>query len=1106
MNKRQTPGPGKHRSDSGDVTEPNESRECVIVGIGASAGGLRAVSALLERLPADLGMAYVLVEHLAPQQPSHLADLLSRKSAMAVAEATDGVRIEPNSVYVIPPGKDMTVVDGHLRLTVRTETAGLHLPIDAFLRSLAADQGERAIGIILSGSAADGRLGLTAIKSGGGVTFAQDPASAEFASMPASAIAAGVVDFILPVEEIADELARIAAHPYLAASGTIPAREATPVTVAAGHEGDAFADVFSLLRSAFGVDFSGYKMTTIRRRIARRMLLGRYSDLAEYIGALRRDPDAVEALYYDILIMVTEFFREPSTFTVLRERVFPSILQDATNDAPIRLWVPGCATGEEAYSLAIAMLDVMAQSRVKRPLKLFATDINERDLQVARQGTYPESVASVIPPELLSRYFGRTVGGYQISKNVRGLCVFARHDLTRDPPFANLDLLSCRNLLIYLTADLQRRVVPVLHYALRPGGYLVLGRSESVGRQAGLFDVVDNKQKIFARKLGSSGAATFPLPAGWSDEGARRIVSISEQEAVTPGGASGLREEADKVVLAAFGPAGVTVDASLTVLDVRGRTDPYLHIRPGRPSLNLLDMLHDDLVGKVHSALVEAKRTDTRVVVRATRTVQGNDLHAVDIYVLPFAQDADAAHYLILFDELPSTTGGRRARRPTTASADVPEGTEAEALRDELNATRERLEALLSDKEAANEELRAANEETLAAGEEMQSVNEELETSQEELRSTNEELQARNVELGELGDDLGNLLTSVSFPIIMVDRDLRIRRFTPMAERVCRLIAADVSRPITDLQLCVDVPDLRALLLEVIETMVMRERPVQDDRGHWYSMQVRPYRSADGRIDGAVITFFDIDEITQRYEAQRHIAVTLQENFIHPLPEIGGLELAALSVPAGRPELVGGDFHDVFQLPDGRAVLLIGDVMGKGIVAAGVTETVRASVRALALVSSSPEDILGSVNRVLTQEARHRQLVTALLVVLDSKTGQGRMASAGHPPAMHVFSADCAPIEPSYGPPLGAFELPYEGTDFTIAPGDALVLYTDGLIEARRQGDFFGENRLCESLRGLQDQHPHLLVERLQAGVTSFADELADDLQILAARWTAQHD
>jgi len=1097
-------GQKRRPSTSTDVTAHcAPGLPCVIVGIGASAGGLQAVSRLLERLPPNTGMAYVLVEHLDPSRPSHLADLLSRKSPMSVTEATDGTAIEPDHVYVIPPGKDMTVVEGQLRLTSRTEAAGRHLPIDAFMRSLADDLGERSIGVILSGSAADGRLGLTAIKSSGGLTFAQDPPSAEFPSMPASAIAAGVVDFVLRPEEIATELARIAAHPHLAACDVTASREAAPTVAEPEHDDEAFGEVFSLLRAAFGVDFSAYKMTTVRRRVARRMLLRRSADLGEYIHALREDPDEVDALYHDILIMVTEFFREPDTFAVLRERVFPAILDDVGNDAPVRLWVPGCATGEEAYSLAITLLDVMVQTGLSRPLKLFATDINERDLRIARRGTYPESIASVVAPELLQRFFVRDGAGYQISKNVRGLCVFARHDLTRDPPFANLDLVSCRNLLIYLTADLQRRVVPVLHYALRPRGYLVLGRSESLGRHNRLFDVIDGKQKIFAKKPGSSGAGPMVIPTGWPNARAGKTGVASPKLDPTPTGTRGLLEEADKAVLAAFSPPGVTVDSDLVVVDIRGRTDPYLRIRPGRPSLGLLDLVHEDLLGKVRSGLAEAKRTGEKVIIRAAGVAEGEERHTVDVHVLPFDSKPGDRHYVVLFDEIAPAVHERSARTSASQSAGPGGAAEAEALRAELNATRERLAALVSDREAANEELRAANEEALAAGEEMQSVNEELETSQEELRSTNEELHARNVELGELNDDLGNLLTSISFPIIMVGRDLRIRRFTPAAERLCKMIPTDLGRPITDLQLHIDVPDLRALLLEIIETRGLRERAVRDELGHWYSMQVRPYVTANDRVDGAVITLFDIDAVTQRYEVQHTIALALQANFIHRLPEIDCLELAALSTPANRPELIGGDFHDVFQLPDGRAALLIGDVMGKGIAAAGLTETIRASVRALARVSSSPGRILDTVNHVLLQRTKNEQLVTALLALLDTKSGRGRLASAGHPPPVRVSEAGCACIEPPYGPPLGAFEQPYREKVFSIAPGEALVLYTDGVIEARRHGVLFGEQRLRESLCDSGDRHPHLLAERLHTAVTSFADELRDDLQILVMRRTA---
>ena len=479
---------------------------CIVVGIGASAGGLEAFSTLLEKLPEDTGMAFVFVQHLDAKHASLLSHLLSAKTAMSVTEVTDGVPVAPDHVYVVPPGVDMTLEGGHLKLTPRADHGAGHLPIDAFLRSVAADLGELACGVILSGAASDGTQGLAAIKAEGGVTFAQEPASAEYPSMPAAVIAARVVDFVLPPAEIAAELAHLAAD---SRAGDMFTRADT---AGSDTEADELDQVFACLRDAFRVDFSGYKLPTIRRRLARRMLLRRSADLTAYVALLRSDAAEVEALYRDILIMVTEFFREPETFDVLRELVFPAILKDRRDNDGVRIWVPGCASGEEAYSLAITALEVMEELRRHIPVKVFATDINEPDLQRARRGTYPRSISAQVAPDQLRRYFTATEGGYQVAKAVRDLCVFARHDVTADPPFPRLDLVSCRNLLIYLGPALQRRVISSLHYGLVAGGYLVLGRSESIAGSTKLFDTVDKKHKIFRRPASSLGGGHLDLP------------------------------------------------------------------------------------------------------------------------------------------------------------------------------------------------------------------------------------------------------------------------------------------------------------------------------------------------------------------------------------------------------------------------------------------------------------------------------------------------------------------------------------------------------------------------------------------------------------------
>ncbi len=1040
-------------------------------------------------------MAFVLLQHLDPTRASLLTHLLSAKTVMAVTEVTDGLRVMPNHVYIVPPGADMTLEGGRLKLSPRDEKAARHLPIDAFLRSLAADLGELACGVILSGAASDGAQGLATIKSEGGLTFAQELASAEYPSMPAAAIATRLVDFVLPPQEIAAELAHLAAGLRSTGTGTRAAAAAGP-----DLEADELDQVFALLRNALRVDFSAYKLPTIRRRLARRMLLRRCADLEEYIALLRADPAEIEALYRDILITVTEFFREPETFAVLRELVFPAILRSKNEGASLRIWVPGCASGEEAYSLAITALDVMEELRRNVPVKIFATDINEPDLAQARRGAYAQSISAQVAPDLLRRYFTATDGGYQVSKDVRGLCIFARHDLTVDPPFPRLDLVSCRNLLIYLGPVLQRRVIASLHYGLLPEGYLVLGRSESIAGSAQLFGAVDKKHKIFRKLASSVRMGHLNLPVHRRNEQATGSDPSSGvgKPVVAEGGPS-VREQADKALLAEFAPAGVIVDARYGIVEFRGDTAPYLANRPGRASLHLLDMVRDELAGKVRAALAEATKTRAKVTLEGIDLGTGKARHAIDLHVMPLTLNG-AMHYLVLFAE------GARPRndgRPTAAAARGVgrDASELQRLRDELATTRERLEALVTDKEAANEELRAANEEMLSSGEEMQSVNEELETTHEELQSTNQELRARNDELGLVGDDLSNLLASVDFPIIMVDRGLRIRRFTPAAQTVLNVIASDVGRLVSDLRLHVDLPDLEALLGEVIDTGALRERDIQDEQGRWYQMQVRPYRTVDNRIDGAVVTLFDIDETKRSLAAQKHIATTLQENFIHALPEVGDLELGMVAQAATASELVGGDFNDVFVIDEAHVVVLIGDVAGKGVRAAGHTETVRSVVRTLASTDPSPASILAKANELLLRYDPDEPHVTAFLAVLDPHTGHVSYASAGHPSPVHLAAFSCRPLSVTFGPPLGSFERPYVNDHAMLTVEDYLVFYTDGVTEARRADrELLGEQRLLEIVAGLRGRSAQEVAEGVRDAAIAFGGRLRDDLQVVVLR------
>ena len=829
-----------------------------IVAIGASAGGLEAFSQLLENLPADTGMAFVIIQHLPPTQVSILAELLARKTAMPVLTAHDDQLVEPDHVYVLPPDRDMVLFHGLLNLMQRSMAAGLHLPIDTFMRSLADDQEGRAIGVVLSGAASDGAQGLLAVKAQGGITFAQDPQTAGYDGMPRSAIEAGCVDMILSPAGIAAELARLGAHPYLRP----PADSAQEAGVDGGD--DLYAKIFVMLRGVFGVDFSNYKLTTIKRRVARRMALYQLTELAQYVDFLRAHPLEIEDLYQDILIMVTEFFRDPSTFTSLRSKVLPHILASKPASAPLRAWVPGCASGEEAYSVAIELARYLAEHGELRPVKVFATDINERDIVVARRASYSPNRLKDVPADYVEAYFDEVDSGYAIKQYVREMCIFARHDVTREAPFSQLDLISCRNLLIYLTPVLQERVLTMFHYALRPGGVLVLGPSESVGSATDLFASLDKKQKMFTRREGPSRLPTeFAHPSGLSHAYQHDLVTAP------PGrGEVDPIKQADLLVASEHTPPGVIIDGSFRILQFRGHTEPYLENLPGAPTTDIIAMAKEGLAVELRQGIEEARSSARRVVRERVRIGDSKHLTVVDIVVEPLKGPQGDSYCLILFRPVSEKAGSRRR-----AGHVQPADEQVTALTDELRLTREHLQTLIFEKEMGLEDLRVANEEIQSGSEELQSTNEELETAKEELQSTNEELRTVNEELGSRNDelthsneDLSSLLGGVRLPIIMVDRDLRLRRATPAAERLISMVGSDVGRPITDFKIRLRMDDLETALQQVIETVTPFERQVADDDGHWYSLRLRPYQTRDNRVDGAIMTLIDIDELHRNLE------------------------------------------------------------------------------------------------------------------------------------------------------------------------------------------------------------------------------------------------
>jgi two-component system CheB/CheR fusion protein len=853
-----------------------------IVGIGASAGGLEAFTQMLRALPVDTGMAFVLVQHLAPTHASLLAEILSRATAMPVTEVHDEPRVEPNRIYVIPPDRDMIISGGALQLLPRQAAPGQHRPIDLFLRSLAEDQRDRAIGVILSGTATDGTLGLKEIKAEGGITFAQDD-TAQQHSMPRSAVASGCVDFVLSPAEIAREIGQISRHPHVALGA--PARR----KAAKGEPHPR--NILEIVHRVKGVDFSQYKASSLNRRIHRRMILHKLAGVEDYALFLEKNPAEVEALYQDILINVTSFFRNPATFAALKATVLPRLFnKDRSRREPLRVWVLGCSTGEEAYSIAITFAEFAEAQGSRIPIQVFATDLNQAGIEKARAGLYPQSIAQDVSPELLQQFFAEVDGSYRISKTIRDMCVFARHNVLTDPPFSQIDLITCRNLLIYLEPALQQKVVPLLHYALKPEGFLLLGSSETIGSYRDLFEVADAGHRCYVKKPSPRRVAFGPAVGSRQGRG-----DLGHGPARVQAG-DDVQKEADRILLTRYVPPGVLVNADLEILQFRGDTGPYLAPAPGKASLNLLKMARKGLAIALRTAINRARKENASVREEGLQVDSEGDVREVHLEVVPVkGSSAGAGGFLVLFEApalpppaslLHGKKGEGRAAKPLARAAAEEEDSEAENTRlaQELAATREYLQSVIEQQEAVNEELQSANEEAQSANEELQSINEELETSKEEIQSgseelatVNDELQNRNSELSLLNNDLFNLLSSVQMAIVIVGQNLRIRRFTPKAEEIFNLIPADLGRPIGDFKLNLKALDLQPLLAEVLNTASARECEVQDRNGLWYSLRIQPYKTLENKIDGAVILLIDIDKLRRAREYAERIVATVRE-------------------------------------------------------------------------------------------------------------------------------------------------------------------------------------------------------------------------------------
>ncbi|MFO0791419.1 MAG: chemotaxis protein CheB [Pirellulales bacterium] len=890
-----------------------------IVGIGASAGGLQALKQFLDALPNQPGVAIVIVQHLDPTRKSLTAELLAAHTSMQLCEVSDSPRVLPNSVYVIPPGKYLTISGGELHLSDPEEPRGARMSIDNFLRSLANDLQQRSVGIIMSGGGTDGTLGIKQIKEVGGMVMVQDPDSAEHDSMPRSAIETGVVDFILPPAKLAAMLVRYAAHSYvrepLTASEQHPDAKQPPVGT------DVFLSILSLLRVRSKHDFRNYKHQTLIRRTTRRMCLAHMDDYAQYLEYLREHPEEIDALVKDLLISVTNFFRDEEAWEELRERAIIPIVEQAGPDDTIRVWVPGCATGEEPYSIAMMLTEELTRTRKVVPVQIFASDIDKDALDFARQGVYPNSIQADVSPDRLQRFFVKIEGNdhFRVGKQIREMVVFAEQNLIGDPPFSKLDLVCCRNLLIYLKPDVQEKVITLFHFALRETGLLFLGTAETIGRQSDLFRPMSKRWRIF-RRTGPPRPERVEIPV--TAGAPRREVGIPEQHAGDMR-ESRLAHLANQWMVDWLSPAAILIDAKWNILYIHGNVDKYMQHPQGVPKDDLLEKARRGIRIKLRSAVHRAFEQDQVVTVDAQ--VEWNETyHPVLISVRPI-RDAkeDRKLALVVFEDRsgssPETSGNeiavlntsalkpRRsedlpAHRDPVSGHDLDENKVIRQLEQELAATRDDLQATLEQFEASNEEFKAANEEVMSINEELQSTNEELETSKEELQSLNEELSTVNNQLAAKVEeletqhaDLKNLVGATNVATVCLDRDIRIRWFTPAATRVIRLSEADAGRPLSDFAHDFDHDDLGEVTRQVLRTLVSVEDEVTCHDDRTYLRRVLPYRTEDDHIGGVIITFVDISErkrsevaLAKSEQQLRELAKSLEKQVEH---RIGALRV-----------------------------------------------------------------------------------------------------------------------------------------------------------------------------------------------------------------------
>jgi two-component system CheB/CheR fusion protein len=852
-----------------------------IVGIGASAGGLEALGQFLAHVPDNSGMAYVIVQHLDPDHTGMLTELLQRSTGMKVVQVTDRVKVKPDCVYVIPPGKDMSLLHGRLHLFEPSEARGMRLPIDIFFRSLADDRAERSIGVILSGMGSDGTLGLRAIKEKGGVALVQEPASAKFDSMPKCAIRAGLADLVAPVEDLPGMILTRLSHAPLIA-GSAPLLEET--------EQSSLEKIVILLREKSGHDFSLYKKGTIYRRIERRMVLHQIAGIADYVRYLQRNPHELELLFNDLLIGVTNFFRDPATWELLKTEGIAALLAARPGGGVIRAWSVGCSTGEEAYSLAILFTEALEQLNPAGnfTLLLFATDLDPEGIETARHGYYPANIAADVSVERLKRFFTKDDQGYRVCNEIRKMVTFARQNIITDPPFTTLDILICRNLLIYFAPELKNRLLPLFSYSLNPGGILFLGKTEAAAVNSDLFVPLGDKPGLFRRsEVAHARDVMFPLAFVTSRPGAPKELTMCKPTA-------NIQSLVDSVVLQHFSPPTVLTNDQGEILYFSGRTGKYLEPPTGKPNVNILAMAREGLRYELGIALHKAVRSNSPIVARNLTLGTNGGTQTIDLTVRMLEEPPELrGMIMIVFSDVSTPQRKKASGRAKSSAAD---SDALHELEKETQRTREELHTTQEEMQTSQEEMRAAYEELQSVNEELQSTNEELTTSKEEMQSMNEELYTINAEqmtkvdeLFQLNSDMKNLLDSTEIITLFLDKCFRVRRFTSGANKLFKLIPGDVGRPLSDLVTSLNYPDLALDVEEVLRTLVFTEKRIQAGEGNWFRVRIMPYRTLDDIIDGVVITFMDVS-----------IAMARENDLLMKIEElerrVGGISVNAASI------------------------------------------------------------------------------------------------------------------------------------------------------------------------------------------------------------------